>query len=778
MVKYCTGIFSGNIINKIRLYHTKVKTLSLLAKEKTINTIRVNYARLWHQLYLLKYSFFVWKNKHPRTLAITAVSLFIYSATLLYPILDKILLPYLDQNRINALSTILVTLGGSLIGATAIASSFIMFAMQVNVERMPHGLFRKFSEDKKLMGAFGCAFLLAILIATSSIVLDKSLAVGALLISAWATILILGLIIYAYQRALLLINPLEQLKIVVVSAKDEMQMWTKRAKRAAPLLQKNNPPGAEVNTSTHDMSRLEYFEINKHWTSGAKQAVLHTVYFSRRYAEQGDHEVSRAALSALAGINMYYVEAKGKTFFADTLLFANPLSVDQFINDTLEHLRQNVKIAISRGDEQQIEQNFNALAQLVAVYINIDYSSPYATKKHAHLAAGYLSEAVHSVVPHNMPDVLIEGIRLMGQSANFFLIKIKPNDTVTMVDKIALIACTGAAHEKYRPVTLAAIEQLAKLTFYLLQTRKQDIGYPLKKIRENINMIVTFFLEVPDAPLLNLHSTYLAPYYSVTQAEAFIVWLTNLVNSVLRAEENDENAKGLIDNIAKWADGLYQTEKELLLKAIDKKSHFTFDITHWIANVTRLLIVLSTAPSCDNFIQEKLRKHALWLISVLSWIPDNKEAIAFVETHQITEKLFEVAREAKYRNCQELLEKIEDLLLNWGFKAGKYQTGWEVLEHSIYAISALALCNKNKCSLSAKQKVIKRLSNSNALDQSTKEKIARNIREQVTSLHNLEYSHSSIKHAMGQIDRSEVGSLLNDIADLFNQKIAEPAESS
>src|SRR3546814_10292581 len=52
------------------------------------------------------------------------------------------------------------------------------------------------------------------------------------------------------------------------------------------------------------------------WTDGALQGVRYAVSFARLYAEQGDHEISAAAMNAIIAINGAYIEAKGKTFFA------------------------------------------------------------------------------------------------------------------------------------------------------------------------------------------------------------------------------------------------------------------------------------------------------------------------------------------------------------------------------------------------------------------------------------------------------------------------------
>ena len=130
----------------------------------------------------------------------------------------------------------------------------------------------------------------------------------------------------------------------------------------------------------------------------------------------------------------------------------NPLSTDDLINSTLEHLRRNVRIGISRGDEQQIEQTMLTMANLVQVYGEIDYASHYSHRTHAHLAAGYLSDAVKSVSPHNMADVLMEGVRLIGQSAHYFITRGESNDIVGLCNEIGIIATIGILNEKNRPV--------------------------------------------------------------------------------------------------------------------------------------------------------------------------------------------------------------------------------------------------------------------------------------------------------------------------------------
>ena len=246
----------------------------------------------------------------------------------------------------------------------------------------------------------------------------------------------------------------------------------RRANRIVPLLERENEAQhPDSLRSNHDMPRTVFFQANPSWTLVSQQAVTHAVSFARRYAEQGDCEVAKNALQAVTLINTTYVEAKGKTFFAHHPLLEIPQATDNFINETLEHLRLLAQVAITRGDEEQIRQTFAAMASLVRVYMGIDYADQYVTtKQHAHLAASYLMGAVEGVLSHNMPDVLMEGVRLMGRSAQLFLAVGNPDDIVTLAEKIAFISCAGVLNQNFRPVTLVGMEQLAQL----MTAAKQD----------------------------------------------------------------------------------------------------------------------------------------------------------------------------------------------------------------------------------------------------------------------------------------------------------------
>ena len=745
------------------------------AVTRTRKTIWRLIAVLWQYAYRARYWLEGLVLRHG-TIAFASVLLLLVSASFfLSPALQAVLGDhYATEQAIDGLRGLILNTGSALIGAAAIVTSLVLFAVQVNIERMPHGLFRRLSADPKLFGAFTLAFLLGIGVAALSTFVEQARLAHVVLAASWAVALILISVMYAYRRSLDLINPSRQLEILTRDTRKGLRTWARRAQRAMPLLEQEEVAGASSSPtdSTHDLARTAFFQINNRWADAAKRAIRHAMSFARRYAEQGDHEISGVALKAVVRINAAYIETKGKTFYLNNPFVDNALSSDSFVNDTLEHLRQHVHSGIKRRDEQQIEQTLQTMVVLVQVNFGIDYSSRHATKSHAQLAAGYLASAVQAVVPHDMSDVLLEGQRLIGQSARHMLAHGDPNDIPVLSEKIASIAYTGCVKEEYRPITAEGMTQLANLSFDLLRSRNHDIQFAVEKVRRDVASVAKLFLNVPEAPLSMSHSTFLGPYYSSTKIESLRVRLTALAHVIAKAQPGDADAQSTIRNIEQWADGIYRTEKELLLKAIQVKSHFTFDMIRWITSVTEILLIVANSPVCDDRSRTELREHARWLVATLTWIPDDKDVVTFVENFQMTETLFEATLAARRHGCDEIAKEITGHLLAWTFKGGKHMTGWRVLERGLCASAVIASTGEDGDVAALKSEVASRLQLDGAPPQDVLDHAASSIRERLDGLPSHVHRSSRIERAVWETDDKTLAPLLEEIAGILSRPAA------
>lgn len=748
----------------------KITVRLLNLKKKANYTLSIWKAIGWNKLYWIHHYVlkFIILN---RTKLISGLLIFLITTSFyLGFIFDEYLNElFFSNTKIEDCKTALVTIGGALIGAGAISFSFVMFVLQVNIERMPHSLFWKFSSDKKIIFTFTAIIILSIGIVFLSLFAVERNLVITLITVCWIVVIVIVLIIYAYRRTLILINPIQQLSQIADDAKAQFKLWEKRADRARPLYKQPSFVDNDLGASKHDEPLFKYFQKNTQWISEPKKAINHAISYSRRYAEYGDYTVSNHALAVLTEVNGLYIQTKGKTFFANNPLFHNPLSTDEFINLTLEQLRQNFSIAFSRKDEQQIEQTLKAVADLTLLYMDIDYSYEHTGMQHTRLAVGYLSDGVKSALRHGYTDVVMEGLRLLSRIADLLISRKSTNEVVTIINDIGDISIGTVINKKDHPATATGIDQLAKLTIILLQTDDMQVRFALKQINAKVSSIAKTILHLSASNLISDHSTSLNSYYSGTSFDSLQNYLTKITNSVINAKEGDEKAQQIIRNIEEWADNNYLTEKELLLLSIEKRSNFTFDIISWITHLSKLLLALSTAEACHFHYQDKLRKRALWLFSTLTWIEDDHDTISFVASYDITEKIFEMVIEARTREAIEMETKVNKILFDWTFKAGKYQNGWAILENSIYALIVVSLTGKYDPNAINLKKAIEDKLNEIEIDKEKLLNTASHIRHQADHLFQLTSHLSIVKGYMSQIDRKLLKSVMIDIALIFEE---------
>ncbi len=192
--------------------------------------------------------------------------------------------------------------------------------------------------------------------------------------------------------------------------------------------------------------------------------------------------------------------------------------------------------------------------------------------------------------------------------------------------------------------------------------------------------------------------------------------------------------------------------------------------------MTSILLAVSNAPACNERTQKKLRRHAVWLIWVLSSVPNDVETVKFVETFRLTDKLFETALDARNRGCPDIAADIAELLLSWMFNGGQYQTGWAILERSTYGLAVLALLAEADDGIAKlKAEIGKRLAAGELPDQNVRDRAAIEIRARAATLYRNGHWGSSIEGGIAQADHAKLKPLLEELADLISPDTAGQA---
>ena len=668
---------------------------------------------------------------------------------------------FADATRLEVLKDILVALGGALTGGAAIAASFILFAMQVNVTRMPYGLFRRLSTDAPLLGAMGATFPLAITIASLAIVATPSNAAFVSLAALLATAMVLRLFYLSYARSLDLISPARQLDALLGDVRHSLRVWDRRRRWSLPIWKGEQPENVK-----QDVRRLAWQHLNPSWTQDVRKGLRYAAAVARRAQELGDVEASGMALSALVAVNRLYVDAKGRTFFASNGLIENPMVGDAVVSESLEQLKLLSRAALGRRDEEQLTQVLAAYRQLAVVYLVIDYGDDHASRTHALLAAAYLQNDVEALASSQLVDAMMNGVREMGAVAVAFVGEARPEENSGLVETIARMGLVGAVRSDHRPITLTASEQLAHVAFALVTGTDHDIRHAAREVRDRSTALASYFLNTPDTLLASAHSTYLGPIFSSTSPTSLRHRLESLVNTIADRPKGDRQARRVLRNLAVWADGLHASQKELLLLAIEKRSHFSFDMIHWIQGLTTVFVAASSCVACDRATAGQLRKHARWLALVLGWIPRDPETVQFVEAFGVTDALLQVAADMAARDFPELADEIERLMVQWTLEAGAFPTGWAILERGIYGLAALGLA-RNRVR-AAKDQFAKALEGRIMPDLEARNAAAREIRAKAETLDRRHFEFRSIARMLGRLDARKLRKSLRDYAGILS----------
>lgn len=139
------------------------------------------------RLHQLQIRFAQWRLQHGLKLATVVLLATAGIAIIVLRSLQELAGTYFQvPENLATLRSLLTGTGAALIGAATIGFSLVVFAMQINVERMPHGLFRQLSSDRRLLCSFLGSFLLALLIAGMSLLPNGTWAIPVIIAAVWS----------------------------------------------------------------------------------------------------------------------------------------------------------------------------------------------------------------------------------------------------------------------------------------------------------------------------------------------------------------------------------------------------------------------------------------------------------------------------------------------------------------------------------------------------------------------------------------------------------------
>lgn len=563
-----------------------------------------------------------------------------------------------SNDSFKALSSLALSLGSALVGVVAIVFTLIIFSMQINIERLPYGLFYSLSSDKELMLKLGSTFLLAVSLASLSLVQNNAYSVLILFFLVEGTLTIFFLLYSTYKRALKLINPHEQLMMIHKRTYLNLKWWDKRFQRAKPLINTNTD-------NNFDRQRHSFFNLNPHYFNEIKNALNFIDVIVQKHLEGGDYIVAEMGLNTFVAINDLYIQAKKKTFFSFSPFLDTGLWNDEVINKTLENLRLIFSINLKKNDERALNIIMTCYINLAKLYVSIEYQQKSDTRIHANLASQCLYDDVEKLLVLKNPDLLMNGIRNIENIVKFYIQNGLLTDTVIMIESIGRIGIVSALDKTQVPVVQVAMNAFSNIMKSLLIS-KNRISFVVENMNKEIKMLVQTILQHPSAYSPE-HS--LGTYFSYNNTTSLMSYLTDLANALLEQESIGKNEQKILDNILVYSEKSYQLHKDLFLLAVENQSLSVNNFLAWIEHFSYLLLMLSKLEYSKK---DKLERRAIWFLSIISFVPKKKEVIKYVEIFNLTETLFQSGEKFIEEDLLVGVPTVIELLTNWSFKIGEY----------------------------------------------------------------------------------------------------------
>jgi len=715
----------------------------------------------------LLYRIHGWISRHVVGLLFAFLIAALAAILLFQPCIDRLVQQsdFATPQRVSTLQSLLLTVGGQLVGVSALVFALVTFALQANLTRMPFTLFARITSDRPLMGYFLGIFVFCLMIVSLSLVTTQPNAGTITLLALWALSGILLLVFLSFRRALNLISPTFQLSHLLAGAQRGLRTWGKRARLFSFALPTRNDPRVQI-----DAQRLAFFQRHRGWTNEAEQALRHSAAYVRHYADVGDDEISSYAVTVMVKINAAYVGVKGRTFFANQPFFDTGLTTDPVLNVTLEQLRQLVAHGLQSNNESLVENALSGMAALVPIYNQVDYGRHVQVRTHANLAAGYLNDAIKATLPKQMPDVAMHGVRLLNQAGQHFIAVGALTEAGSMAENISTIGGAGCVIESYRPVTQQAMQALSDLTVILLSARAHDPRFTFEKIAKSAELLTVMFLALPGNQLFSIHSSFLAPYHSISAPTGLPKLVTELGNLVIQAPEGDANAAGVGHNLRIWSENLWRNQRAMFQAAITARSQLTLDIAYSTEQFTRVLLAVARAPATSDEERSDIIRNANWLISTLSWVPDEAEAVQFADGQQLPSVLIDYAVQVAFDDQERVQETAVQLLTGWAFKAAKHSHQWRSPEKCLAAIAAIVALRELDAIPQPLANVIRQARPSEEqLSNERIDEILQNMRTEYANVRPGQFTIDRLEHLIGQVDRNRFLGLINALADIVRR---------
>lgn len=540
--------------------------------------------------------------------------------------------PLIDTEQVSSL---LLTIGGALIGFTAIVFSLLLFSLQTNIQRLRYLDFHKFSTDKKIFTQLLSCFLIAIAIAGSSLVKNQNISGQTLVIVVWLILLFIVLLYQSYKRALILVNPIEQINLILRYSSKQHNKWDKAIQRA--LVVNNRLSKSAPLQEQSDFDGLRYAHVSAY--PEQKQIPINAVdslcVMAKNYANLNDINITKTSLNSIIQITRQYIEFRKNTFIDTGPFVATDMSSELVFNNTFEQLRQLSAIAIASKNEQLIGFITETFAGLATLFAQFNHIRNFQLQHQTSLAIQYLKSHIELSMQLNNTDLMFNDAKVIGE-LGLNLIKSKSTVNLEIVDTLLFNYGQHSLVKQDPAVIGAVMDQYSRLTLFLLFS-ESDTKMICERITNNIKELGKLNSVIKKFQWLD--QGFLSGYYGCNPTSLMGLLFEQVNGLDISNAEHQKIKLRLTSNILDWLDTSYRNRLEQF--EYDQQNGCpTFQaLTGWSIEMIKLLTNLAQNLE-DNRLKDDCYASIEKELNLLLSLMDDEAVFRKVSTFHHIDEIF------------------------------------------------------------------------------------------------------------------------------------------
>jgi len=340
-------------------------------------------------------------------------------------------------------------------------------------------------------------------------------------------------------------------------------------------------------------------------------------------------------------------------------------------------------------------------------------------------------------------------------------------------NKLRKYSLLGLAGDKFHYVTQLSIEQISKITAYLITESKQDITFVSKDLANNIEFSAKLFLKTKEENFASTHSQCYAPFFSEASESSFLHQFNQITNHICSFDKVDAGAQNMAKNIVHWLPGVYELIKNIFVKSIIEKSSLFHDIIYWNAYVVECLLNISNSVNLQDYQRDELHKLIIRFASIFTWVPRDKESVNYAENRSFTDNFFRVILAARILKLELYISLFEfqKIFLSWGKKAGEFGNDRNTLGSVVIGNLAIDLL-ENREQSSTYKNTNKMFVGEECLSIEQKINLIGYLRSEIQKYRS-PYNHSYIENTLAKLNQEELDTRLSTLADTLEGSLGD-----